>query len=83
MTWSPNSGLLMFEPGCIQCTHCGFKPDDPWDEEPEDFEFFAEDDGWLCECCSEEMGGSYVAKLNADKRFPRLAKRSEVPNADR
>jgi hypothetical protein len=45
MTWNPASGIAMFEPGCIRCAKCGQKPEDPWDDAPEGFEY---NEGWWC-----------------------------------
>lgn len=50
MSWNPASGIQMFEPGCIQCACCGWKPEDPWDDSPEGFKF---NDQWECGECQE------------------------------
>lgn len=40
-----------FEPGCIQCSTCGHKPEDPWDTDPEGFTELQSE--WLCDDCLE------------------------------
>lgn len=59
MSWNPASGIGMFEPGCIKCNCCGFKPDDPWDDCPDGFvfaedRFFPPQGDWLCTDCFEK-----------------------------
>lgn len=55
MSWNPATGIGMFEPGCIQCSECGWKPEDPWDDSPEGFTY-TQLCGWLCEPCFTKLG---------------------------
>ena len=50
MSWNPNAGISYFEPGCIRCADCGFKPEDPWDDAPEGFDYETFEQ-WMCEAC--------------------------------
>ena len=59
--WNPNIGIEMFEPGCIQCSECGHKPEDLWDDAPEGFTY-TQFLGWLCEDC----GGNFVSQITED-----------------
>ena len=40
-----------FEPGSIKCADCGWKPEDRWDDCPDDFEKV--DGQWFCSECLE------------------------------
>lgn len=40
-----------FEPGSIQCCECGWKPEDPWNDSPDDFVKL--DIKWYCNDCAE------------------------------
>ena len=52
--WNPNTGIEMFEPGCIQCSECGHKPEDPWDDAPEGF-YWTFLLGWICKDCEDRL----------------------------
>ncbi len=46
-----------FEPGDVQCSCCGWKPEDPWDTHPEGFVIADYGDlgtQWECEECYKE-----------------------------
>ena len=48
-----------FIPGEIQCEECGWRPEDPWDEWPNDFKNLG-GDRWTCTTChdcSEYLSG--------------------------
>lgn len=49
MNFNPKKHTIdMFEPGSIQCSVCGHKPEDSWDTSPEGFKW---NDQWECEEC--------------------------------
>ena len=57
MSWNPKSGIEMFEPGCIQCVDCGWKPEDPWDDALEGFDYVIYEGlggQWECEECQKK-----------------------------
>ena len=54
MSWNPKSGVGMFEPGCIHCAYCGWKPDDPWDTSPDGFAYDDVNKEWACTECIEQ-----------------------------
>lgn len=45
--------ITKFEPGCIQCSECGWKPDDEWDTDPEGFKEIGKE--WFCDECAEKF----------------------------
>lgn len=61
MSWNPKSqNVSYFEPGCICCAGCGWRPDDQWDTSPEGFTFVAypspeypNSGQWECDECRE------------------------------
>lgn len=61
MSWNPKTGIEMFESGCIQCSQCGFKPDDAWDDSPEGFTY-TQLVGWVCDECM----GTLTEELSRD-----------------
>lgn len=53
MSWHPKKCISYFEPGCIQCSECGWKSDDPWSTDPEDLKFEYDFNQWTCLECIE------------------------------
>lgn len=53
---TPNT-IIYFEPGCISCIECGWKPEDKWATDPEGFEYH-ESLGWVCDECDESLNQS-------------------------
>lgn len=48
-----------FEPGDIRCVECDWKPEDPWDTEPDGFWNVGDD--CYCDLCAKQLSTKNVS----------------------